>query len=194
MSLLFSNIFDFKYGIQYKQVHINYYTNTSHDDNWCVGVAAFNPVGIDVTHIKPQNNLHLLVKKACDNDEWESNYGKLQDDESLLTVFYRLWSHKEAILKAVGTGIRSMSDLRNVQFDLSTDLTSFSTKLRPTSMLSQFPWTFDEHRIDNDHRIVVAVNSLFSNCSDRKITHLNISDLVKQCSKMALLEYHEDNS
>lgn len=78
--------------------------NISHTaDLLMIAVANFADIGIDVEAIKPRGNLDGLAARCFAETEyqaWRQLSGAQQEE-----VFYRLWTKKEAFVKAVGRGI-----------------------------------------------------------------------------------------
>ena len=81
-----------------------YYWSCSHKPGWAAAVAADQPVGIDIEEIRPRNP-ELLDALATDA-EWS-----LLGDRGWET-FFRLWTAKEAALKANSVGIGEFGDCR----------------------------------------------------------------------------------
>jgi len=83
-----------------------YYWSVSHKRHWAAAVIANRPVGIDIERIslRPAAVLEAL---AC-SDEWA-----MIGDRSARS-FARLWTAKEAVLKAKGVGIAGFSACRLV--------------------------------------------------------------------------------
>lgn len=78
--------------------------NISHTDNLLlVAVANFPEIGIDIEVIKPRNNLDGLARRCFTASEFQV-WRQLSLSQSLDT-FYRLWTKKEAFVKAIGRGI-----------------------------------------------------------------------------------------
>lgn len=78
--------------------------NISHTaDLLMLAVANFPDIGIDVESIKPRGSLDGLAVRCFTETEyqtWRQFPGAQQE-----AVFYRLWTKKEAFVKAVGRGI-----------------------------------------------------------------------------------------
>jgi len=70
------------------------------------GVAALLPVGLDIETIRPVKD--GLLAKVADDDEWQLVGGRSPSD------FFRFWTAKEAVLKAVGKGMAGLSRCRIV--------------------------------------------------------------------------------
>lgn len=89
------------------------YWSLSHKIDFVAGVAAPFPVGIDIEKIKPPSD--RLYAKIADPAEWQLTDGERLDS------FFRFWTAKEAVLKAVGKGIAGLSRCR-VQKVVDDDL------------------------------------------------------------------------
>lgn len=78
--------------------------NISHTaDLLMVAVANFADIGIDVEAIKPRGNLDGLAARCFAETEYQA-WRQLPEAQQE-AVFYRLWTKKEAFVKAVGRGI-----------------------------------------------------------------------------------------
>jgi 4'-phosphopantetheinyl transferase len=84
--------------------HSRLHFSTSHSaDLGLVAVALDSVVGIDVERIRPLSDFEALVRRffaASENDTLVS----LPESERL-SAFFHGWSRKEALLKAIGTGL-----------------------------------------------------------------------------------------
>jgi len=78
----------------------------THKSDMVGGVASLSPVGMDLEVIRPVN--HALLAKVADDDEWRLVNGDRQH------AFFRFWTAKEAVLKAVGKGMVGLSRCRVV--------------------------------------------------------------------------------
>ncbi len=85
--------------------------NLSHSGEWTVIAISDNEVGVDIQQVKPLN-MRLATRFFSENEQ--KILAEAGDDAGQL--FYRLWTVKEAYLKAVGTG-------------LSRPLNSFSVRM-----------------------------------------------------------------
>lgn len=74
----------------------NVFFNVSHSGEYAAVVSAKGKVGLDIEYIKKRN--FELARKICTDDEykWVS-----ADSEKR---FYKMWTLKESVMKAVGTG------------------------------------------------------------------------------------------
>ncbi|BBO71804.1 hypothetical protein DSCA_57340 [Desulfosarcina alkanivorans] len=76
----------------------------THKSNVVGGVAAPFPVGLDLETLRPVSD--ALLAKVADADEWRL----VGDDRQ--RHFFRFWTAKEAVLKAVGRGMAGLSRCR----------------------------------------------------------------------------------
>ena len=84
-----------------------FHWSVSHTRYWAAAVIADRPVGIDIEHAVPRpRKLHSAL---ADEAEWE-----LMGDRSWLS-FFRLWTAKEAVLKASGAGIAQFLACRLIE-------------------------------------------------------------------------------
>jgi len=81
-----------------------YHWSVSHKRRWAAAVIADHPVGIDIEHIHPRRG--DLFRAVGEDDEWV-----LLGDRSWHS-FFRLFTAKEATLKANGVGIGYLSACR----------------------------------------------------------------------------------
>lgn len=79
------------------------YWSITHKNEYVGGVVCPSPTGIDIEKICPRGK--ALFRKIADDAEWA-----LAD--TTFTTFFRYWTAKEAVLKAVGIGLRDLSKCR----------------------------------------------------------------------------------
>jgi len=78
--------------------------NLSHsDDQLLLAVANFDGIGIDLEAVKPRTHFNGLVERCFSRRE--SQYWQRLSSEQQLETFFRLWTKKEAFVKAVGRGV-----------------------------------------------------------------------------------------
>lgn len=77
----------------------------SHKRQWAAGVVSRAPVGIDIEHVIPRRD-EALFDVIADAEEWAIIGGRSWEN------FYRIWTAKEAVLKANGFGIGKLSACR----------------------------------------------------------------------------------
>lgn len=79
----------------------------THKPEYVAGVVASTSTGIDIERIRPCSA--SLFRKVADDREWG-----LADSDPL-ELFFRYWTSKEAVLKAVGIGLMGLSECRVVK-------------------------------------------------------------------------------
>lgn len=78
--------------------------NLSHTGDWgLLAVTHTVPLGADIETIKPRAGLQGLVAKCF--SVAEQQYWQQLDPQQQVTVFFEIWTRKEALVKAVGRGI-----------------------------------------------------------------------------------------
>ena len=82
--------------------------SVTHKTEYVGGVVSQAEIGIDLEKVHPRNTHGLFAKTAADG-EWELTGGQSWDN------FHRVWTAKEAVLKAVGTGLKDLSACRVVE-------------------------------------------------------------------------------
>ncbi|MBW2660783.1 MAG: 4'-phosphopantetheinyl transferase superfamily protein [Deltaproteobacteria bacterium] len=83
------------------------YWSISHKPKYVAGVAARSRIGIDIEEIRECRE--SLFRKIADQNEWELT----NTDKNAL--FFRYWTSKESVLKAVGTGLKDLSKCKITQ-------------------------------------------------------------------------------
>jgi len=72
-------------------------------DHVVVALAMGREIGVDVEAERPPETLHGLPEGVFHPDEWPF-YDQLDGDQARSAAFFRAWSRKESVLKALGTG------------------------------------------------------------------------------------------
>lgn len=80
------------------------YWSISHTNRFVAAVSGPGPVGIDIEEIAAYSP--KMPEQIADRDEW----ALVQSIQP--TTFYRYWTAKEAVLKAVGVGLKGLSKCR----------------------------------------------------------------------------------
>lgn len=101
-----------------------YHWSLSHKSKFVAAVVAPYPIGIDIEKIRPFSD--ALQRRIASTAEWRLG-SKIEPD----LLFYRFWTAKEAVLKAVGVGLSGLAHCRvtmivdNYRLCLTYDTTPF---------------------------------------------------------------------
>ena len=91
------------YGKPYITTHPNVHFNISHTDGYCAVAVSDVPIGVDIQRIEPElsDGKKAIIKRFFSEPEREF-YGLSEETPSL---FYRLWTAKESMVKCTGKGL-----------------------------------------------------------------------------------------
>lgn len=81
--------------------HPDWHINVTHAGNWVLIAAGHVPVGIDVEDYKPDFPVASLLPVTFGPDEQQH----ILMSSDAVSLFYRFWTRKEALLKATGLGV-----------------------------------------------------------------------------------------
>jgi 4'-phosphopantetheinyl transferase len=113
----------------------------SHKETLVVAVAAPFPVGIDVERIRPVDE--RLYRRVAAAAEWNLTGGMDR------LTFFRFWTAKEAVLKAVGKGIAGLGHCQ---------VATIHNERMMTLMYDDTAWTVTHHWIDDRHLAAVTAD------------------------------------
>ncbi|MDA8139690.1 MAG: 4'-phosphopantetheinyl transferase superfamily protein [Desulfobacteraceae bacterium] len=115
----------------------------SHKNIYVAAVASWTPVGIDIEQIAPYSE--GVARRLAGPSEWALA------PEPDIKLFYRYWTAKEAVLKAVGAGLAGLGRCRveAIPDDFHLRL-SFEGR----------PWTVTHHWIGSDHLVAVTSDAV----------------------------------
>ncbi|MEJ2641271.1 MAG: 4'-phosphopantetheinyl transferase superfamily protein [Desulfosarcinaceae bacterium] len=88
------------------------YWSLSHKSALVAGIVAHDPIGIDVEYRRPvKDGMHARIATP---EEWRLDKARGADPAQTPpeALFYRFWTAKEAVLKAVGQGLVGLSKCR----------------------------------------------------------------------------------
>jgi 4'-phosphopantetheinyl transferase len=126
--------------------------NVSHSyDLALIALSIGHPVGIDIEKVREDIDLEALSKRFFSENEYH-NIMQFEGQERLC-AFFATWTRKEAIVKAMGTGIAS--GLKS--FDVSVDPTA-PAKLQETRWTDEVSlhWTLKTIDTDEDYFACLA--------------------------------------
>jgi 4'-phosphopantetheinyl transferase len=92
----------------------------THKPAYVGAVVASKPIGIDIERVKGVSE--GLIRRIADSAEWRLSASGPEDD------FFRFWTAKEAVLKAVGVGVKGLSNCRVRRIDHSRMLLAYREK------------------------------------------------------------------
>lgn len=140
--------------------------NISHAGRWIVCAVSPYPVGIDVEQCR-ENNL-AIARRFFTPDEHAALLA--QEPATRLAFFYRLWTAKEAYLKALGTGLQK-------------DLASFTVRIEGharvelhDSTLPVCDWRIVQWQLDAQHPVSLCESR---RCEPHAVTLVAWDDLAK---------------
>jgi 4'-phosphopantetheinyl transferase len=115
------------------------YWSLSHKEDMVAAVVAPQPVGIDLEKVR--SITPGIYKRLADAGEWDLAPRK---DE---VMFFRYWTAKEAVLKAVGKGLVALSSCR---------IERIIDDLHLRLLYEKTPWTVTQRWIGADHLVSVT--------------------------------------
>jgi 4'-phosphopantetheinyl transferase len=93
--------------------------NLSHSGEYALLAIGKHELGIDIESCKPRTSLPRLANRFFASEETE--FLMAHPEHLQAALFYKIWTHKEAYLKAIGTGIAtplpSFSVIHNNKFE-----------------------------------------------------------------------------
>jgi 4'-phosphopantetheinyl transferase len=115
----------------------------THKAQYVAAVTAPHPIGIDIEKDRPVTE--GLYRRLADPREWAL---AAETDQSL---FFRYWTAKEAVLKAVGKGLTGLTYCRIIEILDGTRL---------ELQYAQSVWRVTQVRIAQDHIVAVTTNDV----------------------------------
>ncbi len=135
-----------------------FHFNISHSGEWVLIAFADSELGVDIEEIKSSFSFQAIIEDQF--SETESNF--LHNSSDPLDSFYTLWTRKEALLKAWGTGLKE--DLREIpcldgvhelpSINSSWQLNSFMMEDHYKAALAYAQQIHTVHYFDGSHFIV----------------------------------------
>lgn len=96
-----------------KKFNKHIFFNLSHSDNhMLLAITHDNPVGVDIEKIKRDIEVDTLSELIMSENEYRCYH--CSDLPTKIDIFYRLWSRKESVVKALGTGL--LYPIQDIQF------------------------------------------------------------------------------
>ncbi len=131
-----------EYGKPYIK-YPNFHFNLSHSENMVLYAFSQSPIGIDVEYIKEERDLLAVAAQFCSINEYSTLLAL--SEQARRTFFYKLWTSKEALVKAMGYG-------------LSFPLQEIEVSLLPCNEVRcrNILWKLEEINLENDYMAVFA--------------------------------------
>lgn len=114
----------------------------SHKSAFVAAVTAGQPIGIDIEKLRECSK--ALYERIASPNEWDLAPTVTQ------VLFFRIWTAKEAVLKAAGQGLTGLSDCRILSIDDTARL---------TVQYKDATWRVVQYRIGDDHIASVTENA-----------------------------------
>lgn len=135
--------------------------NLSHSDDFALyAITGVSEIGVDVEKIRPDDDKAAVAQRFFSDREKTALFALPNADQT--TAFYRLWSGKEAIIKASGKGLSQPLSSFSIHFDLSPQIVIADDK----------QWYLHPLTIHPEFAAAVAVA--------KPITRISICDIIDQ--------------
>ncbi|MGZ4957701.1 MAG: 4'-phosphopantetheinyl transferase family protein [Methylomonas sp.] len=106
--------------------------NISHTGDFLlIAVGDFPDIGVDMESIKPRSSMDSLARRCFSDREFDC-WRQLRAEQQL-RAFYRLWTKKEAFVKAVGRGIALGLDQCEVEMEEGGQLLAIPAEYGPAN-------------------------------------------------------------
>jgi 4'-phosphopantetheinyl transferase len=130
--------------------------NLSHTNNYAVYAISKNNIGIDLEKIDAKVEVENIAKRFfCDNESnYLSNLPSMQKPE----YFFKLWTIKEAYLKAIGEGLSGGLDSICFAINKNNQQIELFTQRKDQKVNNN--WHFKTWILVDDHIMSIAINSL----------------------------------
>jgi 4'-phosphopantetheinyl transferase len=135
------------------KINSNLKFNYSHSGDYIIyAFTTDNEIGVDIEEIKDISEIDELSRTHF-SDEELSIYFELENPDEKKQLFYKIWTRKEALLKAEGSGITI--DLKSLTVLTTNEKKSNQIKVK---FLNQ-EWSVSDLFIDVNYASSVAINS-----------------------------------
>ena len=133
--------------------HLGIEFNISHAKGKIVlGIASNKRIGVDIEYMNPNRNWEEIARQYFHPSEWRNSRSGLLT----LSEFYKLWTLKEAFLKAEGRGMTVA--LNNFYFD---NRSASAPKLVVDKSCSDFDgvisWSFSHQYLDDNYSLAIGL-------------------------------------
>ncbi|MDC0534358.1 4'-phosphopantetheinyl transferase superfamily protein [Francisellaceae bacterium] len=158
-----------KCGKPYLQNQAHFF-NISHSHDWVVlAICKSSEIGIDIQKLESKKNMLEIAKQYFSTQEY-IQLKTIKDNQQQMTSFYNLWTAKEAVLKALGTGIANGLDVYNFSIKNNT--------AKPNKSCNNI--LFSQFKYEDNYSVSLALltsSSLQLEINRYRVT--NINELIK---------------
>ncbi|NCO76739.1 MAG: 4'-phosphopantetheinyl transferase superfamily protein [Cyanobacteria bacterium] len=131
--------------------------NLSHKNNYTVYALSKNNIGIDLEQINDKVAIENIARRFfC---QCEFNYLNNLPKREKPEYFFKLWTIKEAYLKAIGEGLSGGLD--NICFTINKSSENIAFISHNHDKKQDNNWYFKTLNLPNDYRIGIAINSIY---------------------------------
>ena len=132
--------------------HRHLHFNLSHSGDYII--YAFSPdsnIGIDIEKINPSID-HLEIARRYFSSREIAFLNETKNGHKVTELFYLIWSRKEALLKAVGTGL--LPNLKDIDV-LKDSIDLFAQKINSSRTIGS-KWTIHDLFVHVDYKAAVS--------------------------------------
>ena len=130
--------------------------NLSRSEDLCLIAIADAPVGVDVEFRREDPYLLRVARRFFSETEVEELRGLAEDEQ--LPAFFRIWSRKEAYIKALGLGLSLPLDSFDVSLEPGAGARLVATRHEPGALGR---WTLRELDVQPDYAAALCVRGAF---------------------------------
>jgi 4'-phosphopantetheinyl transferase len=129
--------------------------NLSHKNNYTVYSFSNENIGIDLENINDKVQMENIAKRFFCHNEFD--YLKNLEFREKQEHFFKLWTLKEAYLKAIGEGLSGGLD--SICFTIDENTQQMQLIQEKNTFKKDNPWYFKTFNLLDNYRISIAVNS-----------------------------------
>jgi 4'-phosphopantetheinyl transferase len=163
-----------KYGkpsLKNTQAEDSIYFNMSNSKNTCICVfRQHGDIGVDVEKIHELSNLDRIVERFF--SPLERKKIRSLSEQSRKKTFFKYWTRKEALLKAMGVGLSFPLDKVDVTDDQEETAEAF---VKTTGLHAESEWTLKDINVFEGFASAIALQGNHLDCAPR-LRYFQVSD------------------
>ncbi|MEM7083897.1 MAG: 4'-phosphopantetheinyl transferase superfamily protein [Pseudomonadota bacterium] len=140
-------------GKPHLRAHPSLKFNLSHSHEKALIAIGDRDVGCDIEYVKPIRDWAAVTRRFFSAHE-QHELAKLPERDKL-AAFYRVWTRKEAVIKATGQGLRA--DLRSFDVSIMADAAVLNERHAPIDAL---PWQLGSMSLNDEYVGAVALRAI----------------------------------